>query len=479
MLHYVQWLILSLLLSIGAGCADAAVDASADRSSASAAAVDHHLKVILDPARQRLSATDRLTIPAGPSSVAFRMAAHLSIDALFVNGQAAAYTQAHDRVTVALDASGEAVDITIAYSGTFDDQAPVEPLNTDNPGYGVTGTIGDQGTMLLAGAGWYPDAEGLEDRYALVVDAPEGTVAVTSGTPGTVVSEGDRTLSHWSTGITHRGLPLVAGPYTISQRRFGNVTAATYFSAELQHLSNAYLASTGRYLKLYASLFGPYPHDQFAVVENFFPTGYGFSSFTLMGRRVLALPFIRHTSLGHEIAHCWWGNGVLVDASQGNWSEALTTYVADYLFKERSGDGRAHRRQWLRNYASLVAPSRDIPLSRFMQRTDPVTRVVGYEKGAMVFHMLRKSLGDDIFWAALRDVAHRKRFKAVAWSDLQSAFEAHSGRSLGPYFDQWLFRPRRSRHYPGRCDHCFFGGWGPGQRRHPAGGARLYLRPGH
>jgi hypothetical protein len=358
-----------------------------------------------------------------------------------VNGKAAGYTQAHGSVAVAVEAPGKAVDITIAYSGIFDDQAPAEPLNTDNPGYGVTGTIGDQGTMLLAGAGWYPDAEGLEDRYTLVVDAPEGTVAVTSGTPGAVVSEGGRTLSHWSTGIAHRGLPLVAGPYSVSRRSFGNVTAATYFTAELQHLSDAYLASTGRYLQLYTSLFGPYPHEQFAVVENFFPTGYGFSSFTLMGRRVLALPFIRHTSLGHEIAHCWWGNGVLVDASQGNWSEALTTYVADYLFKERSGDGRAHRRQWLRNYASLVPPSRDIPLSRFMQRIDPVTRVVGYEKGAMVFHMLRQSLGDDIFWTALRDVAHRYRFKHLAWSDLQSAFEAHSGRSLGPYFDQWLFRP--------------------------------------
>jgi hypothetical protein len=160
MLRYVHWFILTLLVCIGVGCADHAADAPADRSSASTAAVDHHLKVVLDPARQRLSATDRLTIPAAPSSVAFRMAAHLSIDALSVNGKAAGYTQSHGSVAVAVEAPGKPVDITIAYSGIFDDQAPVEPLNTDNPGYGVTGTIGDQGTMLLAGAGWYPDAEG-------------------------------------------------------------------------------------------------------------------------------------------------------------------------------------------------------------------------------------------------------------------------------------------------------------------------------
>ena len=56
---------------------------------------------------------------------------------------------------------------------------------------------------------------------------------------------------------------------------------------------------------------------------------------------MIRLPFIMHTSLGHEIAHCWWGNGVYVDYEKGNWSEGLTTYVADYLYKERASLGQA------------------------------------------------------------------------------------------------------------------------------------------
>jgi hypothetical protein len=73
--------------------------------------------------------------------------------------------------------------------------------------------------------------------------------------------------------------------------------------------------------------------------------GFGFPSYTLIGGTVLRLPFIIHTSLGHEIAHCWWGNGVLVDDDGGNWSEALTTYVADYLYQEKKSEIDGSKKQ--------------------------------------------------------------------------------------------------------------------------------------
>jgi hypothetical protein len=107
----------------------------------------------------------------------------------------------------------------------------------------------------------------------------------------------------------------------------------------------------------YEALHGTYPFAKFAVVENFFPTGYGFPSFTLLGSRVLRLPFIPDTSLRHEVAHCWWGNGVLVDATGGNWCEGLTTYVADYLSKEEHSfeEARGYRLRALETYALLAA----------------------------------------------------------------------------------------------------------------------------
>jgi len=53
------------------------------------------------------------------------------------------------------------------------------------------------------------------------------------------------------------------------------------------------------------------------------------------------LPFIRTTSLGHEVLHNWWGNGVYVDWERGNWCEGLTTFMADYAYKEEEGESAA------------------------------------------------------------------------------------------------------------------------------------------
>jgi aminopeptidase N len=404
-------------------------------------ALKHRLTVRLDPAGHRLQAQDRIEFSAnGLAMIEFYLAKHLTVSKVTVNDAAVDYKFEAGRLRMALPRDPGVVRLLIDYTGRFDDPAPDQPLNTDNPGYGVTGTIQPRGTMLLAGAGWYPAADGCKETFDLIVDAPEGMVAVTAGRPLGHVDRQGRTLSHWAVDAAPQGLVLVAGLYMVTTRTFGSVTAATYFTAPLQHLSAAYLEAVGGYLQLYEKLFGPYAFGQFAVVENFFPTGYGFPSFTLMGRQVLQLPFIIHTSLGHEIAHCWWGNGVLVDPSQGNWSEGLTTYVADYLYKERSGQGRAQRLQWLRDYAQLVSPANDFPLSRFISRTDPVTQTVGYDKGAMVFHMLRKTVGDRAFWQSLRDIYARYRFEAITWSDIQNAFEHRSGRSLKRFFRQWVFR---------------------------------------
>ena len=65
-----------------------------------------------------------------------------------------------------------------------------------------------------------------------------------------------------------------------------------------------------QYLAMYDQLIGPYPYPKLALVENFWETGYGMPSFTLLGPTVLRFPFILRSSWPHEILHNWWGNGV-------------------------------------------------------------------------------------------------------------------------------------------------------------------------
>jgi hypothetical protein len=412
----------------------------------------HQLEVELFPAKQTLQAVDRITIEKSPHDrLEFALSPRAEKIELTVNDKLRQFDFNDGRLKVGL-AAGEKhqkIQITIRYMAIFNDPAPIRPLNADNPGYGVSATISEGGSFLLAGSGWYPEWVTGHSSYNLKVIAPAGMLAVTAGKSTGHETRNGKTESRWIIEDPVEGLSLSVGAYTVREKKVGNITAATYFFPETDHLAAAYLEATARYLAIYQDLFGPYPFAKFAVVENFFPTGFGFPSYTLIGGSVLRLPFIVHTSLGHEIAHCWWGNGVWVDYAEGNWSEALTTYVADYLYKEMKSDedARSYRLQMLRNYSTLVKPDLDFALKQFRSRHDPVTKTVGYDKGAMVFHMLRRQLGEEAFWGALKDLYRQRLFKSTSWTDIQKAFEDRGRRSLDDFFDQWVYQAGAPRFY--------------------------------
>lgn len=414
--------------------------------------VHHNLEVELFPAKQMLRAVDRITVEKSPGDhLDFALSPRAEQIKVTVNGAVRKYDFEDGRLKVApaVEEKNRVLQITIRYAAVFDDPVPVRPVNADNPGYGVSATISERGTFLLAGSSWYPQWVEGPSTYTLKVLAPEGMLSVTAGKSQGHVTRNGKTESSWLIENPVEGLSLSVGAYKVREKKVGNITAATYFFAESDYLAESYLEATARYLALYQNLFGPYPFAKFAVVENFFPTGFGFPSYTLMGSSVLRLPFIVHTSLGHEIAHCWWGNGVLVDDRGGNWCEALTTYVADYLYKELKSteDARDYRLQIQRNYATLVKPAQDFALDQFHSRHDPLTKTVGYDKGAMVFHMLRRQLGEEAFWGALRDLCRHRMFKATSWKDIQNAFEQRGHRSLDEFFDQWVHHKGAPRFY--------------------------------
>ncbi len=417
----------------------------ATRAATEPVAARHWLEVEVILRESRLIARDRVETTAGRhGELAFFLSERAGNLRVEVNGAPREFRHSESMLRIPLHGSerGRPVQVEIGYEAVFDDPVPATPLNTDNPGFGVAAAITSEGVFLLGGAGWYPDLADSRPEFHLTVKAPPGIMAVTAGRSLGHVERDGASFSAWHVDHPVRGLALSAAAYRVQERWHGEIVVATYFRAANQDLAPAYLEATIGYLALYEKLFGPYPFPKFAVVENFFPTGYGFPSYTLIGDRVLRLPFIIATSLGHEIAHCWWGNGVFVDYTAGNWSEGLTTYVADYLYQERASaeEARNARRQMIRNYSTLVPPARDFPLSGFTSRTDPVTKAVGYDKGAMVFHMLRREVGEESFWGCLRDIYRDYLFRRASWDDIQKSFETRAGRSLEWFFEQWVRR---------------------------------------
>ena len=242
------------------------------------------------------------------------------------------------------------------------------------------------------------------------------------------------------------GIDLMAGPYQIRERMLARESAApvrlrTYFAPAIDSLAEAYLEDSRRYIELYSQRIGAYPFTEFSVVSSPLPTGFGMPTMTYLGESVLKLPFIRATSLGHEVLHNWWGNGVYADVSRGNWSEGLTTFMADYYYKERDSAeaARDSRLGWLRDFAALPADAH-APLASFRSRTHGAAAALGYGKAAMVFFMLRDLIGVDAFDKGLRDFWNARQFSFASWEDLRTAFEQASGRPLQHFFAQWIER---------------------------------------
>lgn len=306
---------------------------------------------------------------------------------------------------------------------------------------GLTGS----GTLPLQGPeGFFLPtwlAEETPFDYRIVLEAPLPWKALV---PGRLVEETERDGRYravYESETPQWDLPLLAGPWTVREKMHKGLRLRTWFDAETAPLADDYLDKVAGYLDLYQDWIGPHPFSGFSVVAVPRPVGLGFPGLTAIGSKVLRLPFIRDTSLGHEILHDWWGNGVYVDYERGNWCEGLTTFMADYTFaqRQRPEAARDTRRQWLRDFAALPA-ERDRPARVFVAKTHGASQVVGYHKVAFLFHMLREEIGTAAFDAGIRRFWREKKFQIAGWDDLRAAFEAESSRDLKPFFAQWLDR---------------------------------------
>ncbi len=295
---------------------------------------------------------------------------------------------------------------------------------------------------MSAASSWHPQALNFDTLFTVKIVGPKGLFGVTSGRLQEHFSDGVTTTVVWQSRYPQDSLTLAAGYYQLQEQQLGDIQLLVLLSPQNSSLASDYLESLREYMALYQKLFGPYPYEKFAVVENFYPTGYGLPGWTLLGNRVVRLPFIRTTSLPHEIAHAWWGNAVEIDYSKGNWGEGLATYVADYYLKELQGSAEAteYRKKMVRDYAALVAADNDYPLVDFRSRMSKSDQAIGYGKAAMVFHMLRELIGDTAFWEGLQEIAQQGRGKRYGWNDLQRHFEAVTGEDLQSFFSQWLER---------------------------------------
>jgi len=355
-----------------------------------------------------------------------------------INGSSDAMTKSGHavRYRVQLPAGGRR--LTLHYKGRIDFGFET-PAQEYARGFNETaGVILEDGVYLAGSTLWYPYLGESLFTFELSAKSPEGWQLISAGSGTARDAQG---VAHWRSDTPLDELHIVGGPLKRYSRPAGAVTAEVYLRKPDDALAAKYLEATARNLEMYRSLIGTYPYDKFALVENFWETGYGMPSFTLLGPQIIRFPFILTSSYPHEILHNWWGNGVFVDYSSGNWCEGLTAYLADHLYKEKEGQGAEYRRDTLKKFRDFVKEGRDFPLSEFRSRHSPATEAVGYGKALMTFHMARRQVGDEAYTRGLQRFYREQRGRRASFEDLARAQGAAASTDLAPFFRQWVMRP--------------------------------------
>lgn len=407
--------------------------------------VHHDLQVSLKPEQGRIAVEDLISFAenAVPQPLCWTLQAGLR-PALLIPEKAELRPeegegggQQRQRFCVELPPHGR--QIKIRYAGpVLHPQLPI--------GQG-SAPISAAGVYLDSASNWYPEFAGERVTFRLELELPSHWSSISQGRRQAPHENKNKTSKTeiWQENQPQQAIYLIAGDFQVYEKTAhmhsrNAVQLLAFLRTAEPELAGRYLDATEDYLSAYSQLLGPYPYAKFALVENFWESGYGMPSFTLLGPRVLRLPFILESSYPHEILHSWWGSGVYLEPGSGNWSEGLATYLGDYLLKEQQNEGMQFRRSAVQRYNNYLLAGRDFPLSRFGIRSDDAAQAVGYDKGMMFFHMLRLQLGDRAFIDGLRRFYQNYRFKPAGFAQLQASFEQVSGRSLKAHFRQWLER---------------------------------------
>lgn len=335
----------------------------------------------------------------------------------------------------------EDVMIVLEYSGLINDEFKQGAAEYARGFSETKGTITEKGVYLAGSTYWLPSLE------VDVLSTFDLTVQIDTG--WNVVSQGERTINQVINDKQvvkyHSPEPmdevyLIAAKWTEYSLQAGGVLVQAFLRTPDAELANKYLGVTSGFLDMYNDIIGPYPYTKFALVENFWETGYGMPSFTLLGEKVIRFPWLLYSSYPHELLHNYWGNSVFVDNSQGNWCEGITVYMADHLFQEQKGNGAPYRRNQLQKFTDYVNEDNDFPVSEFINRNNSAEEAIGYGKSMMLNNMLRWEYGDDKFKKAYSKFYNDYKYVKASFNDIQKSFEAVTGEDLDSFFTQWVTR---------------------------------------
>lgn len=350
-----------------------------------------------------------------------------------------------DRISITLNDSvktGSQGIFSIEYSGE-----PVDGLIISKNRYGDRTFFADNWPDRARN--WIPCVDHPYDKATVdfIITSPDHYEVVGSGylVEESCMPEHTK-LTHWKEDVPLATKVMAFGAAPFATRLEGNVEGTPVwswvFTENRQEGFHDYSVGL-KPLEFYSRLIGPYPYEKLANVqsktifgglENASCIFYSENSVTGKGNA--------ENLMAHEIAHQWFGNSV----SENDWhhiwlSEGFATYLTAVYQEKTYGKEKfdevmkSARDQVLGFSSGSPKPVIDTTVTDLMKLLNPNS----YQKGAWVLHMLRRELGDDLFWKGMRLYYESFRNKNALTNDLQKIMERVSKKDLGKFFNQWLF----------------------------------------
>lgn len=367
----------------------------------------------------------------------------LTVSKVSVNGNRAAHFSCrggklHIRLASKL-ATGAAMSIVVRYGGS---PRPLRSL------WGDVGFEELTDGVLVAGqpngaASWFPcnDHPSAKAAFRIQVSTKSRYRVVANGklvSRRTRASQTVWTYEQPEPTSTYL-VTLQIGIYEVTRLARTPVPIQAAFPERLRGAFDHDFARQPEMMKLFVELFGPYPlANGYTVVVTDDPLEIPLEAqgISIFGANHCGGTRANERLIAHELAHQWFGNSVTARWWRDIWLHEGFACYAEWLWSEHSGGAsadelvRSHHEQ-LREEPQDLLLADPGPRDMFDDRV--------YKRGALTLHALRGRLGDEKFFALLKDWTTRYRHATVVTDDFTGLAANYSDESLRPLWDAWLY----------------------------------------
>lgn len=410
----------------------------------------HRLEWNIDPAVAFISGnvTSTFTAKQDLTTVTFDLADNMIVSGVTQNGIALTYSQnTNDELIISLSqmlSQGQSATLVITYSG-----------NPVSSGFGSFEQSTHNGAPIIwtlsepyGAKGWWPCKQDLNDKIDVIdiyITAPQQYVAVSNGLEQGQVINGSSKTTHFrhQYPIPAYLIAIAVTNYEVYTHQVANngnpFEIVNYVYPESLSSAQSSTGVTVDIMNLFTQLFEEYPFADEKYGHAQFGWGGGMEHTT-----VSFMGGFSRDLIAHELAHQWFGNKITCGSWKDIWlNEGFATYLTGLTTENLDGDAAFKNWRISNINSSISQPDGSVYLSD--ADTTSVGRIfngrLSYRKGAMVLHMLRKKLGDAVFFQGLKNYLADPNlaYGYANTPDFISQMELASGIDLTEFFNDWIY----------------------------------------